>query len=988
MRKLRRKRVVAIFLTIVLVIISCNLYGPLKIYATQSKNENFSKNYSLGNNPADNLVAVAQAQLGKTKAQLGYTEAWCADFVSDCAQLAGVGNIIPFDGYCQTLYTKVKNAGGQDVSSPQKGDLVFYYCSACSVHWCHVGIMLDSVRSIEGNYGGKVSNVNGAYRHDGHSLANGIVTRRFVRPAYGGSVSTCNCNESYKGNYTVIANTGLNIRSGHGMAYSIITTIPKGERVYVSKGNGSWAHVEWNGYSGYCAMEHLTKIEISAKNIKLHAWISDDKMGDVPENFKLGKTYYLCYEVLDSSTGKRFDDANYNYSINETLYNSDGSVIGNHKYENSNNNWIGYRAYTPGIYKGVVTISGDYDLKVEVSYELKSNKVEEIQIQDSNGNYRSNLVMKNIGDTVNLKAKIAPEDAEDKTITWTSTDPTVVSVDSNGKITAKKAGAAKITVTAKDGGVSDFCNVKVKTYGIVYGDCNEDGAVTATDLSAINQAANGIIKLSEEEKKVFDLNGDGVVDDEDVELLKQFVLGTRTSFPVEEQLSEIVISTMPKKTTYYIGDSISIQGITVKAYYNNGTSKIVNNLFIDGETLTVGKQTVTLSYTEAGITKSVSYSIYVKQKEFVEATILPMEKPIKTNIPTDVPEKTLKPTATIKVTPIPKPVETERVKSTAIPSWIVTGSAVTGGAVTIGTLEPIATSDASDFVTMQPTAIPILTAAPKETEDTTNGQNDTKDDVEEYDTYEVENVENIRISGKAYYNDAFQVLKLVNKEREKKGLSPLIMDEKLLSVAMRRAAEINVYFSHTRPDGSDCYTVIDADDLMSACGENIAAGQSSPRDVMNCWMNSSGHKANILNENYNVIGIGCFKAGDCYYWVQAFGQKSTVDKVSEGEYKDGQKSVMVSVDSSLVSIRMSIPKKRFKKGSVQKIQMKVTNKGFPQHSITLSNTQFTFSSSNKRVVKISSKGVVKGYKKGKAKITAKFKNSGKAVKKTITVTVK
>lgn len=550
-------------------------------------------------------------------------------------------------------------------------------------------------------------------------------------------IDVCNCDEGYKGDYTVIANTGLNIRSGHGETYSIITTIPKGKRVYVSKGNGSWVHVEWNGYSGYSDMRYLTKIETSAKSVKLHAWISDAEMGNVPENYKLGKTYYLCYEVLDSSTGKRLDDGK--YSINETLYSQDGSVISTRKYENSNNNCMGYCAYTPGIYRGVVTISGDYDLKVEVSYEVKPNKVEEIQIQDSNGNYRSNLLMKNIGDTVTLKAKIAPEDAEDKTVIWTSTDPTVVSVDSNGKITAKKDGVAKITVTAKDSGVSSYCNVKVKTYGIVYGDCNDDGAVTATDLSVINQVANGSLKLSEEEKKVFDLNGDGVVDDEDVELLKQFVLGTRTSFPVEEQLSEIVISTMPNKTTYYIGDSISIQGVTVKAYYNNGTSKIVNDLDIDGETSTAGKQTVTLSYTEAGITKSVSYSISVKQKEFVEATILPMEKPINTNIPTAVPMKTLKPTATVE--------------STAIPSWIVTG-----GAATIGTLEPIATSDVSDFVTMQPTAIPVLTAAPiikstvepKATEDTTNGQNDKKDDVEEYDVYEVENEEDALQEGDVF----------------------------------------------------------------------------------------------------------------------------------------------------------------------------------------------------------------------------------------------
>ena len=83
----------------------------------------------------------------------------------------------------------------------------------------------------------------------------------------------------------------------------------------------------------------------------------------------------------------------------------------------------------------------------------------------------------------------------------------------------------------------------------------------------------------------------------------------------------------------------------------------------------------------------------------------------------------------------------------------------------------------------------------------------------------------VKISGKADYNYAFQVLKLVNKERKKRGLSSVVMDKELLSAAMKRAAEINVYYSHTRPDESICFTVL-SDDMM-LMGENIAAGQGS-----------------------------------------------------------------------------------------------------------------------------------------------------------------
>ena len=107
------------------------------VYATQSHTENFDKSYSLGSNQAENLVNVAQKQLGKSKANLGYTEAWCADFVCDCAKLTGMAdNIIPYNyasrGACTYLYNyMLKNCSAKEVSSRQKGDIVFYYCSGC-----------------------------------------------------------------------------------------------------------------------------------------------------------------------------------------------------------------------------------------------------------------------------------------------------------------------------------------------------------------------------------------------------------------------------------------------------------------------------------------------------------------------------------------------------------------------------------------------------------------------------------------------------------------------------------------------------------------------------------------------------------------------------------------------------------------------------------------------------------------------------------------
>lgn len=119
---------------------------------------------------------------------------------------------------------------------------------------------------------------------------------------------------------------------------------------------------------------------------------------------------------------------------------------------------------------------------------------------------------------------------------------------------------------------------------------------------------------------------------------------------------------------------------------------------------------------------------------------------------------------------------------------------------------------------------------------------------------------------------AQQVVDLVNAEREKAGLAPLTVDADVEKAAAVRAGEIQTVFDHTRPNGSSFYTALTAQgvDYRSA-GENIAWGQKTPEEVMTAWMNSAGHRANILNANYTHIGVGSVKnsAGN-QYWVQLF----------------------------------------------------------------------------------------------------------------------
>ncbi len=121
--------------------------------------------------------------------------------------------------------------------------------------------------------------------------------------------------------------------------------------------------------------------------------------------------------------------------------------------------------------------------------------------------------------------------------------------------------------------------------------------------------------------------------------------------------------------------------------------------------------------------------------------------------------------------------------------------------------------------------------------------------------------------------EAEKVVELVNAERAKKGLSPLTMDPTLTEVAELRAKEITTKFSHTRPDGTECFTAFD--ELGAKHGyaaENIAAGRGTAEGVMDQWINSPGHYDNIVNSNLNKIGVAVVSTSDIYghYWVQVF----------------------------------------------------------------------------------------------------------------------
>lgn len=119
---------------------------------------------------------------------------------------------------------------------------------------------------------------------------------------------------------------------------------------------------------------------------------------------------------------------------------------------------------------------------------------------------------------------------------------------------------------------------------------------------------------------------------------------------------------------------------------------------------------------------------------------------------------------------------------------------------------------------------------------------------------------------------AMQVINLVNAERAKEGLPALEYDAKIADAALVRAKETEISFSHTRPNGTSFSTALREQGVsFMGVGENIAWGQRSPEEVMEGWMNSPGHRANILNKSYTKIGVGYYQnSRGVRYWTQLF----------------------------------------------------------------------------------------------------------------------
>jgi uncharacterized protein YkwD len=231
-----------------------------------------------------------------------------------------------------------------------------------------------------------------------------------------------------------------------------------------------------------------------------------------------------------------------------------------------------------------------------------------------------------------------------------------------------------------------------------------------------------------------------------------------------------------------------------------------------------------------------------------------------------------------------------------------------------------------------------------------------------YDT----SLQNFNITGYQDYEAAYEILDLVNAERAKKGLSALVMDEELLSAAMYRAAECSIYYSHTRPNETTCFTINDKWAKSSSHGENIAAGQWSAASVMDSWINSSGHYANIMGSSYKSIGIGAFKIGGVYFWVQCF---SSDTAATASQHTNAANTYNVIGSCGLGNTYISSTTASLEMGAATQLQVYQQNAGWTYITTPINADTYRWSSSS-AAVSVDQNGKVTAVSDGTAVITA------------------
>lgn len=218
------------------------------------------------------------------------------------------------------------------------------------------------------------------------------------------------------------------------------------------------------------------------------------------------------------------------------------------------------------------------------------------------------------------------------------------------------------------------------------------------------------------------------------------------------------------------------------------------------------------------------------------------------------------------------------------------------------------------------------------------------------------------------YDYAYQVLDLVNQERAKKNRNPVTMDKNLLECAMTRAEELTVYASHTRPNGSICFSAFP---YFEDPSENLAINQGTPEEVMESWIESSGHYTNIMNSKNISAGIGCYSQNGHLYWIQCFSSHAAETCTQPANQNV---SPVLSVLPRLVNIHFNVSSPVKFTEEQKTLTIYATCNGFSYMSSSLDPSSFTWSTGDPSVATVDQSGVIRLKSKGNTTVTATLKS--------------
>lgn len=447
------------------------------------------------------------------------------------------------------------------------------------------------------------------------------------------------------------------------------------------------------------------------------------------------------------------------------------------------------------------------------------------------------------GEKYTLIKTVSPAGAN-RTCTWSSNNSTVASVDSSGRVTAKKNGTAYITVKTANGKTAQ-CKVTVKTapssvttnptsitLGVGESYTISENTNSGTYANAANlkwtssNAGVATVTKGSANKATIKAKGPGTA------YIKVTLYNGKTAqCKVTVKTAPSSVKTNPTSLTLGVGESYTISENTNSGSYANAANLKWASSDSNVATVSKGKANKATITAKGAGTAYIKITLYNGLTAQCKVAVKSAPASVKTN-PSSV-SLTVGESYTIS-----ESTNSGTYANAANLKWTSSNpnvATVTKRSANKATIKAISSGTAYIKIT-------LYNGKTAQCKVTVNNSKDID-----------------------------EVLTIINKERVKAGVKPLAARADLIELADIRVKELSVKFSHQRIDGTFVSDLAEQKGIYyNTIGENIAMGQPTAETVMNSWMNSEGHRANILNSSYSYIGIGHIVKNGMHYWVQVF----------------------------------------------------------------------------------------------------------------------